>query len=369
MRLQLASIATLAVMYAVARGDEVLYSYDCDVPPYDPLAGWLHFDPCESICIDSNEDGHFILELNHPPPGDTSNYHLWIAHQGEPSPPTLWVEWSYSSNHPLGPNYYSCDGRFSIVYRGIHDVIYTYGNAAISWSGDDVVWPLELSEFHTYRFESIGGVDYSISVDGEVFVLDSDNSPVGSHYLQFGSLAGTCHDWANLPSVLNEWDFIRYGTIEFGEQIIAADPPIGFLNSNIYSELNRFIITYDSPNYAHIDDITVEVSGGETPAVIATKRLDNGPSDVLQIILDRPLPAAERTTFTFNDGVGTNVVSYTFQLGDINADGRWNLADFAALQNCFFQLTHTTSCSAFDFDLNLIVDLSDYPAFKAILSP
>ncbi len=360
----------IAAISEISPADELLYRYEGNVAPYDPSAGWLHFDPCESPpCTEVIENGTFGLQFDHPPPGDIVNYHHWIVPPQEPPPPTLWVEWHYRSNHPLGPNFYSCDGSFTLRYRNVLEVVNTYGNAAISFGGDDIIYPLALEELHTYRFESLDGNNYRIVVDGLNLSQGSGNHEIGNNYLQFGSLAGTCDEWESLPFVYNQWDFIRYGTISSGERIVVADPPSGFLNPNIYSSIDRFTITYDSPNYAYIDDITIEVSGGDAPQVVATKRLDNGPSDVLQIVLNRPLPANERTTFTFNDGEVINIVSYTFQLGDINADGRWNLFDFAALQNCFFQLTHTTNCAAFDFDTNLIIDPADYYQFSTILTP
>jgi hypothetical protein len=358
----------------------MLYAYEADVLPYRADAGWIVANPCESICSDFIEGGHFVLEFDHPPPGDSSNYHLWIAQSGNPFPLTLWVEWNYRSNHPLGPNFDTCDGRFSLKYRSIHHVVYTYGNAAISWSGVGFVWPLDLYEFHTYRFESHDGMNYSISVDGQVFILDSDNGSLGAHYLQFGSNAGTCHDWVNLPFVRNEWDFIRYGTIGFGERIVAADPPMGFLDASTYATLDRFVVTYDSPNYVYINDIAVEVSCSNgppcppAPQVIATKRLDNGPADVLQIILDRPLPPSQRTTFTFTDvnpsdpaNPSINTVAYTFQLGDVNADGHRNLRDFASLQNCYLIVNPVSICAAFDFNANHVIDPLDYVAFRTLM--
>lgn len=342
----------IAAISEISPADELLYRYEGNVAPYDPSAGWLHVDPCESPpCTEVLDGGMFGLQFDHPPPGDIVNYHLWIAQSPNPPPASLWVEWNYRSNHPLGPNFYSCDGRFALRYGNILEVVNTYGNAAISFGGDDIIYPLALEELHTYRFESLDGINYRILVDGLTLSQGIDNDGLGNNYLQFGSLAGTCDEWESLPFVLNQWDFIRYGTIGLDERIVEADPPIGFLNPNLFNDIDRFTVTYDSPNYAYIDDIAVEITDGDTPVVIATKRLDNSPPNVLQVVLDRPLPPGERTTFTFNDGIAANVVSYTFQLGDINADGRCNLADFAAMQNCFYQLTHTTICAAFDFDI------------------
>lgn len=367
-----------ATTSAVASADELLYAYEADVAPYDSTAGWLLSNPCDPpTCAEVLSDGAFGLMFDHPPPGESAHYNLWIANPPNTPPPSLWVEWQYRSNHPLGPNYYNCDGRFTVLYEEVFEVVNTYGNAAISFSGDDFVYPLDLGQFHSYRFECLDGRHYRITVNGIALTSGEGSSGTGGHFLNFGSLAAsTCHDWVNLPFVLNEWDFIRYGTIGFGERIVAADPPTGFLYPGEHASRDRFTVTYDSPNYAYIDDITVSVSCAsapncpEAPQVIATKRLDNGPPDVLEIVLDRPFPPNARTVFTFTDVDPTDpeiqftqTVSYTFQLGDSNADGRWDLLDFAALQRCFFALTATNTCAAFDFNGDIFVDSIDHAAF------
>jgi len=91
---------------------------------------------------------------------------------------------------------------------------------------------------------------------------------------------------------------------------------------------------------------------------------------VLEILLDQPLPPGERTTFTFTDtdpsdpaNPTINTVAYTFQRGDVNADGRWNLRDFAALQSCSFTLASDSHCAAFDYDVSIFIDHEDYAAF------
>jgi hypothetical protein len=135
-------------------------------------------------------------------------------------------------------------------------------------------------------------------------------------------------------------------------------------------------VTWDSPNYAYIDDITVEATceDGEAcpaaPVVIATKRLDNGPPEVLEIVLDRSLPPDARTVFTFHednpapDAIDViNTVSYTFQHGDINADGRWNFRDFASLQPCFGATPLAPTCHAFDYDASEAVNAADVATF------
>jgi len=186
--------------------------------------------------------------------------------------------------------------------------VFLYGDAAISNSGDDVITGLDISEFHTFRFECVDQVHYRISVDGLVFITDADDHPTGYHYLQFGGQGGCAPPY----NVTNEWDFVRYGTISFGEQIVSTDPPSGYLDPGTYSDLDRFTVTFDSANYVYIDDITVQVTGGTAPVVTQTRRRENDEPDTVEIVLDRPLPAGQLTRFIMNDGETTNVVEYSF---------------------------------------------------------
>ena len=55
--------------------------------------------------------------------------------------------------------------------------------------------------------------------------------------------------------------------------------------------------------------------------VIATRRLDNGDPEVLEVVLDRPLAAVETTRFTFDDGTAVNVVEYALAMPDGDNDG------------------------------------------------
>lgn len=363
---------------ACCLADGLLFSYEGNELP-SASNGWPVSNPCENPCSEFIENGAFVWF--YPFPGDWAIYKHRMAEPPALPPPTLWIEWQFRSNHPIGPNFDSCDASFQFYYGRVLDSVFMYGNAAISGEGGDSVHGLSLDEFHTYRFESLDGMRYQVSVDGVIFVEYTDSQPLTSApFIQFEAVGGCPSDW--IPNMKDEWDMVRYGTIGFGERFVAADPPIGYLNPNVFSNVDRFTVTYDSPNYAYIDDITVETTCDagqpcpEAPQVIATKRLDNGPSDVLQIILDRPLPLGERTTFTFTDvdpsnpaNPTINTVSYTYQLGDINADGQWNLRDFAALQTCFFQLSAATDCAAFDFNDNIIIDLPDHAAFYSLMIP
>jgi len=212
-----------------------------------------------------------------------------------------------------------------------------YGDAAISFSGDDIVEGLDIEEFHTYRFESLDGINYWIAVDGLIFIVNADNSPTGGHKLQFSGRGGCLGD--EIPNMKNEWDFVRYGTISYGERVIATDPPAGYLDPGVYSGLDRFTVTFDSANYVYIDDITVEVTGGTAPPavgsavrttvpkVIQTRRRETDDVDTVEIVLDGPLPVGQRTRFILDDGQATNVINYCLGFGPSCGDGCCNVGE------------------------------------------
>ena len=130
--------------------------------------------------------------------------------------------------------------------------------------------------------------------------------------------------------MVDEWDFIRFGTLSEGERIIAADPPAGYLDPEQYPEVDRFTVTFDSPAYVYVDDITIEVTGGVTPAVIQTRRAEDDPADTLEVVLDRPIPMGERTTFYFDTGQGGVLMPgysfhYTYIRDAIPAVSEWGL--------------------------------------------
>jgi hypothetical protein len=95
--------------------------------------------------------------------------------------------------------------------------------------------------------------------------------------------------------------------------------------------------------------------------------LDNGPPDLVEIVLDQPIPLDSRTVFTFDDGAIRQTVAYTYIKGDANADGRFDLRDAAELQNCFLHDSITARCRAFDFDTNGYIALEDYAAFHSLI--
>ncbi len=104
--------------------------------------------------------------------------------------------------------------------------------------------------------------------------------------------------------------------------------------------------------------------------MIATRRLDNGPAETVEIVLDRPIPYNATTRFTFNDGVIEQSVEFTYAPGDTDGDSDADLADFAWLQNCFEAALLTEqwhTCLVLDVDGNSVIDLTDYAAFRAAL--
>jgi hypothetical protein len=357
------TIAGLVVVLASAvAGDEALYRYEGEVLPY-PDAGWL-WGGCEPPCSESVENGRFVLRWG--TVGRLANY-TYIISRAQNDPPSLWVEWRFRSNVPIPRFADDCDAFLVVNYRELFDLMFLFGDAIVSFSGDVSLLGLALDEFHTYRFESPNGVNYWFSVDGLVFYASIGDYPdKGFNYLQFGG-GGGCGE-TRPPDPRNEWDYIRYGTIAYGERIVGSDPPDGFVDARTHAPLDRFTVTYDSPNYVYIDEITVNVTAGVPPAVIGTRRLDNGSPDVVEIVLDRPIPYNATTRFTFEDGTAANVVEYTFAPGDTNGDGDADLHDFAAFQNCFEVSPISGACLVFDFNADHSIDLLDFAGFATTLN-
>jgi len=364
----------LATLGAGAQGDQPLYRYEGDVLP--SLAGWAVFDACEGYCTESVENGAFLLRWGQL--GNLTNY-TYIVSRAQNDPESLWVEWRFRSNVPIPRFADDCDAFFVVNYRDLLDLMFLFGDAIVSFSGDDWLLGLTLDEFHTYRFESPDGVNYWFSVDGLVFYTSIGNYPdKGFNYLQFGG-GGGCGE-TRPPNPRNEWDYIRYGTISYGEQITSSDPAEGFVDAREHPTLDRFTVTFDEPNYVYIDEITVtnvEMSKSQNvestgtvavPAVVATRRLDNGPPETVEIVLDRPIPYNAATRFTFNDGVPAQTIEFTYAPGDTDGDGDADLHDFAAFQNCFGNSPVAGVCLPLDFNADSAIDLLDFGAFAAALS-
>ena len=349
----------LACIQGTTLADDTLFQYEGDIMTSEKSAGSLNGDPCDGTCTEFLEDGHFVFEW--PVLGDSASYGRWITIPPEEPLPSLWIEWRFRSNHPIGPLFDSCDGEFVFSYEAILNLVFMYGDTVVSFSGGQGVTGLAIEDFHTYRFESLDGVFYRVSVDGLIFIDTWDIKIPGAASMSFRGNGGCNGDW--IPDNKNEWDRVRYGTLGFGEQIVAADPPGGYLDPDEYAGLDRFAITFDSPNYVYIADITVEVSGGDTPVVTQTWRRDGAGPETLEIVLDRPIPAGEHTRFIMTDGVITNIVDYSFITGDADGDGDLDLRDFAMLSNCFAQSPPTGVCNAFDFNNDETIDLTDHAAF------
>ncbi len=293
----------------VAQADELIHGYEGDVLPYDPSAGWLIFQPCENTCSESiGEAGLTLIWTN----GKIVRYAYRVASPPLPPPPSLWIEWRFRSDLPrAGGGFFGCDADVSIRYVGMREVISMFGDAASNFEGGQQIFGLDIADFHTYRFESLNGYHYRVAVDGRRFVEFTDDQPSIDPTIQFGGRGGCT---GRPPIVTNEWDFVRFGTIGFGEQVVGTDPPAGVLDAIVYGNLDRFLVTFDAPNYVYINDIAVEVIGAPgtpVPQVIATRRRDNGNPEDVEIVLDRPLPAGATTRFTLTDGVAVNVIEYT----------------------------------------------------------
>ena len=347
-----------------------MYRYEGDVHLLDPSTGWKAFDPCEPPCTEQVLDGHFRLFW--PLVGNLANYDLAY---GEllGNPETLWIEWRYRSNHPFQGIFYLCDGEFYLNFRRIRDSVSMYGDTVFPGGGRGLTG-LALDEFHVLRFQSLDGRHYTFAVDGFVFATRVDLSPdEGIGHLQLTGRNDCGGDF--IPNTYNDWDFVRFGTIEFGEAIASTDPPDGFLDPEIGAGLDRFQITFDAPNYVYIRDITVETTGGIAPKVIATRRREppdpfdvEGDPRIVEIVLDRPLPANHTTRFIIDDSEVTNVVRYTLRWADANGDGAVDLSDVAFLQNCFGLPKAVGDCRAFDLNRSLAIDFGDAADFSTLLT-
>lgn len=390
MRGALNALLLVTATSPLAHGDDVLHRYEADVPAYDAITGWIG-SPCQHICSDVTKGSHFIITW--PEANEPKSYGYIIAPAGMPPPPSLWAEWRFRSNHPIPTFSYTCDALFSVVYKEIVDYVFMYGDATISSSGDDFVFGLNIEEFHTYRFESVDGFHYAFSVDGQVFLSGEGFGGSGlNNGLQMHGDGGCADD--QIPNMVNEWDYVRFGTIDYGEQIVSSNPPQGFIDARVHPSLDRFTVTYDSANYVYIDEITLEsepqaqargnppwspLARGTgpslalwvpiTPTVIATRRLDNGEPDTVEVVLDEPIPYNATTRFTFNDGVATSIVEFTYAPGDTNGDGQATLADFAAFQNCFGTSSAQGVCLVLDSNTDDHITASDFTAFLSAMNP
>jgi len=362
MRTRVVAMFGLFAAPGLCLADDLLYRYEGDVLPYDPSGGWMVFDPCSPPCGESLEDGRFVLRWTEP--GDAANYAYVITEPPNAQPPSLWVEWRFRSNQPIPQYYYyPCDAAFEVRYGNISDTVLMHGDAAVSFnlSGSELVWALPNDEFHTYRFESPDGINYWLSIDGLVFGQPYSGDWADLSYIQFAGV-GACGD-DGIPTRVNEWDFVRFGTMDSGERLIVSDPPGGFVDARQFAPLDRFTITFDAPNYVYLDDISVATTAGVPPVITHTRRLEDGAPETVEIVLDRPIPFGATTRFQFDDGTVANTVEYTFAPGDTDGDGDADLRDAAQFQCCFGQAAPTGVCAALDTNSDGVIDLNDYAAW------
>lgn len=353
----------LALATTIARGDGFIYGFEGDVLPGEVGSGWIVADPCELGCSRRLENGSFILEWGDQ--GDIVNYHHWIAQESETQPPSLWIEWRFRSNQAKPATSSTCDAWLAFMYLGDYGTAYLFGDAVVDQSATHAALDLDNDVFHTFRFESADGTHYTIAVDGVVFKAWEEQRPPYNSYIQFGG-RGSCSGFRPQP-VHNEWDYIRYGTLADGERIVSADPAAGYLDPVTHSSLDRFTVTFDAPNYVYINQIAVQTTGTETPHVIATRRLQNGAPETVEIVLDRPLSPGEHTRFLFDDGTIENIVDYSFIPGDADGNGLVDLLESACFQNCFGRPASTGQCLAFDQNKDGVIDGGDVPSFSKSL--
>jgi len=306
----LCALATL-FLAGVVCADDFLVRYEGDTIPLD-TPGWQVFNACENECTELLDNGHFVLQWVNG--ADFVNYDFLITDLPVIRPDSLWVEWRFRSNNPWPRVGYTCDANLFVQWNNADEIVNMFSDTAFSGSGGFFIQGLDPNAFHTYRYESVDGTNYRVSVDGIVFI-DQPNtpSPGGASLIQFrGSGVCTINNVTIAPIVINEWDFVRAGTVSFGETIVATDPPTGFVNPSDFPNLDRFVVTFDAPNYAYSENITIGLTGGIVPLLSKIRRRDNDDPNNLEIVLTRPLPMGETTTFTFNDGVASSVVSYTY---------------------------------------------------------
>ncbi len=376
-------LPVLPVASPAVCGDEALYRFEGNVFPFDESAGWRVGRRCQNACSETIGTGAF--KITWPEDAEVMGHSYRITTDaGEPFlPSTLWVEWQFRSNQRFDGIRSGCDARFYVLYRNVVDLVDLFGDAVISFSGDEGVVGLDIDSFHTYRFESPDGLNYRFSVDGNVFVSQLANASGTAAWIQIYGQGG-CHE--ELRPTINEWDFVRYGTISYGERVVASDPPAGFLDARRHADLDCFAVAFDSPNYVYINEITAEsfdLAGTPVaaPVVTATRRSDesetatiggvvvnrNAP-DTVEIVLDRPIPMPGTTRFTINDGVAINVIEYTFAPGDTDGDGRVTLRDVSYFQSCLSESTLIGPCRAVDLIPNGALTLADFKELQALLS-
>jgi len=179
-RLSMITVWLASVLTASASADTVLYSYDGDILPSNPASGLIVGDACDGDCSALIDSGHFVMEW-----GSQGNDAEFGRIFSDERPPTLWVEWRFRSNQPKPSFSFACDARVETTFGGISELTYMFQDWVVDFSGSDFVSGLAPGVFHTYRFESLDGANYTMAADGLVFNVDFD--PDGNFYkLAFG---------------------------------------------------------------------------------------------------------------------------------------------------------------------------------------
>jgi hypothetical protein len=352
-------LSTIGCLWIPARADEITFAYEADVWPW--LGGFPLYNPCSgpgSDCTDWLQDGHYVTQLTSGTGGaGIYGYHRWITMPGGTPPPTLWVEWRFRSNYSIAQSngWWIDDGRFTTVYNQVVASVTTYlwGDAALDAGEANLVTGMSMGEFHTFRFEVRDGQSSLRWADGELLMATPPCCVGdGTTYIQFGGDGGSFLGGPNgmgYPGMTDEWDFVRYGAITYGEVVVASSPPNGYIdpredrpsNVNMPEGLTRFTVTFDQPNGLNVSNITVESTAPPAlrPVVQWVTRPDGDFGTSWEIRLDKRIPPGHRTRFIISDeadaaAVGqvgaSSTVEYGFLPGDVNADSVANTQDLLA---------------------------------------
>jgi len=361
-RLSFIALLAIATPWAAqAWADQTSFAYEADTWPW--LSGFLFADSCSapgSDCADYLEDGHYVTVLTDGDGGGGSyNYHRTITPTGGTPPETLWVEWRFRSSYSyLDSNGFVLDdARVRTQYDQVVVSVSTWmwGDAAFDASVCCSVTGMPMGEFHTYRFEIADGLNSRRWADGVLLMATSACcAGSGGTFIQFGGSGGGLGggpDGLGYPGLTDEWDYIRYGLITFGEVVIESDPPNGYIDPRqdrpvgmpqMLQGLDRFMVTFNEPNGLHIGNITVESTAPASlrPNVQWVTRPEGDDGDTWEIRLDKRIPPGHRTRFIISDEAdaaavsevgASSVVEYAFLPGDVNGDETANTQDLLAL--------------------------------------
>jgi len=353
-RFSIVALVVITPTSLPAGADEIAFTYEADTWPW--LAGFLIAHECldQFDCVDSLEDGHYVLNLDPGLQSGIYNYHRTITPTGGTPPDTLWVEWRFRSNY----SYLDSDGFVlddaRVVTQYDQTVVsvstWMWGDAAFDASVCCSVTGMAMGEFHSYRFEIADGLSSRRWADGELLEATSACcSGNGGTFIQFGGVGGG--GGGPYFGLTDEWDFVRYGLITFGEVVIASDPPSGYIDPRqdrpvgmpqTLQGLDRFTVTFNEPNGLHVGNITVESTAPVAlrPNVQWVTRPEGDDGDTWEIRLDKRIPPGHRTRFIISDeadaaAVGevgaSSVVEYAYLPADVNGDETANTEDLLAL--------------------------------------